>query len=96
MTERLLTVEDAATMLGRTPHAVYRMVARRQLPYRKAQKRLVFVESELALGGTSAEVKAASRDLLQDNRATEVGTLEAGGAQYRIVETAATLSGERG
>jgi len=47
MTERLLTVEEAATMLGRTPHAIYRMVARRQLPYRKAQKRLVFVESEL-------------------------------------------------
>jgi excisionase family DNA binding protein len=47
MTERQLTVEEAATMLGRTPHAIYRMVARRQLPYRKAQKRLVFVESEL-------------------------------------------------
>lgn len=47
MTERLLTVEEAATMLGRTPHAIYRMVSRRQLPFRKAQKRLVFVESEL-------------------------------------------------
>jgi len=47
MTERLMTVEEAATMLGRTPHAVYRMAARRQLPYRKAGRRLVFVQSEL-------------------------------------------------
>jgi len=47
MTERLLTVEEAATMLGRTPHAIYRMAARRQLPYRKSGRRLVFMQSEL-------------------------------------------------
>jgi excisionase family DNA binding protein len=47
MTERLLTVDEAATMLGRTPHAVYRLAARRQLPFRKAGRRLVFIQSEL-------------------------------------------------
>jgi excisionase family DNA binding protein len=47
MNEKLLNVEDAATLLGRTPHAVYQMVSRGQIPYRKAGRRIFFMESEL-------------------------------------------------
>ncbi len=47
MRERLLGVEDAAEMLGRTTHAIYRLVERRQLPYRKSGRRVLFLESEL-------------------------------------------------
>ena len=47
MKERLLTVDEAAPIAGRTPHALYRLVARRQIPFRKAGRRLLFVESEL-------------------------------------------------
>ena len=60
MVERLLNVEEAAVMLGRTPFAIYRLVERRQIPFRKAGRRLLFVESELrafidALPGVSLE-----------------------------------------
>jgi predicted DNA-binding transcriptional regulator AlpA len=47
MSDKLVGIEAAAEMVGRTPHALYRLVARRQIPYRKAGRRLVFVESEL-------------------------------------------------
>ena len=60
MRERLLGVEEAAEMIGRTTHAVYRLVERRQIPYRKSGRRVLFVESELkafieALPGLSLE-----------------------------------------
>ena len=60
MTEKLLNIEDAAVLLGRTPHTVYQMVARRQIPFRKAGRRLFFVEAELcefitALPGVTLE-----------------------------------------
>jgi hypothetical protein len=57
---------------------------------------MLYVESDLALGGTSADVKAVSRDLLENNRATQIGVVDAGGDEYRILETAATLDGQRG
>jgi excisionase family DNA binding protein len=47
MNDKLLTVDEAAALLGRTPHALYRLVALRQVPYRKAGRRLVFFEREL-------------------------------------------------
>jgi len=42
-----LNVDEAAGLIGRTAHAVYRLVARRQLPYRKHGRRLLFTRSEL-------------------------------------------------
>jgi excisionase family DNA binding protein len=42
-----LNVDEAAGLIGRTVHAVYRLVARRQLPYRKHGRRLLFKRSEL-------------------------------------------------
>jgi excisionase family DNA binding protein len=47
MREKLLGVEEAAEMLGRTIPAVYRLVERRKIPYRKDGRRVPFVESEL-------------------------------------------------
>jgi excisionase family DNA binding protein len=47
MTERLLNIEDAAALLGRTPHAIYQMVARRQIPFRKSGRRVFFLDREL-------------------------------------------------
>ena len=42
-----LNVDEAAALIGRTPHAVYRLVARRQIPYRKHGRRLLFKRAEL-------------------------------------------------
>jgi excisionase family DNA binding protein len=42
-----LNVDEAAGLIGRTPHALYRLVARRQIPYRKHGRRLLFKRSEL-------------------------------------------------
>lgn len=58
--ERLLSVEGAAEMLGRSENAVRRMVERRQIPFRKCGRRVLFVESEIkafidALPGISLE-----------------------------------------
>lgn len=47
MREKLLGVEEAAEMLGRSENAVRRMVERRQLPFRKSGRRVLFLESEL-------------------------------------------------
>lgn len=60
MRERLLGVEEAAEILGRTTHAIYRLVERRRIPFRKDGRRVMFVESELkafieALPGISLE-----------------------------------------
>jgi len=43
----VLTVEDVAILLGRTPKAVRRMVERGQLPYRKLGRRVLFLRAEL-------------------------------------------------
>ena len=60
MRDKLLGVAEAAEMLGRTTHAIYRLVERRRVPYRKDGRRVMFVESELrafieALPGLSLE-----------------------------------------
>ena len=60
MREKLLGVEEASEMLGRSENAVRRMVERRQLPFRKSGRRVLFLESELrafieALPGLSFE-----------------------------------------
>ena len=60
MRDRLLDVPETAAMLGRSENAVRRMVERRQIPYRKSGRRVLFLESELrafieALPGLSLE-----------------------------------------
>jgi excisionase family DNA binding protein len=60
MIDRLLTIEEAAERLGRTTLAIYRLVERRKIPFRKAGRRVLFLESELqkfieALPGLSLE-----------------------------------------
>ena len=47
MKDRLLDVPETAAMLGRSENAVRRMVERRQIPYRKSGRRVLFLESEL-------------------------------------------------
>jgi len=47
MTDRLLSVTEAVELLGRTPLAMYRLVARRKIPFRKSGRRVVFIEREL-------------------------------------------------
>ena len=60
MSDRLLDVPETAAMLGRSENAVRRIVERRQIPYRKSGRRVLFLESELrafieALPGLSLE-----------------------------------------
>jgi predicted DNA-binding transcriptional regulator AlpA len=47
MPDRLIDILETATLLGRTENAVRRMVERRQIPYRKSGRRVMFLESEL-------------------------------------------------
>ena len=47
MKDHLLDVSETAEVLGRSENAVRRMVERRQIPYRKAGRRVLFLESEL-------------------------------------------------
>jgi excisionase family DNA binding protein len=42
-----LDVPEAAALLNRTEAAIYRLVARRQIPHRKYGRRLIFKRSEL-------------------------------------------------
>jgi excisionase family DNA binding protein len=42
-----LNVSEAAVFLNKTEAAIYRMVARRQIPFRKLHRRLMFKVSEL-------------------------------------------------
>ncbi len=44
---RLLTVPEAAELLRLAPKSLYQLVSRRAIPYRKAGRRLLFLESEL-------------------------------------------------
>lgn len=46
-TYRFLDVGEAARFLGVSPKSLYAWVSQRQIPYRKAGRRLLFLESEL-------------------------------------------------
>lgn len=55
-----MNVGETAAFIGRTPTAIYRMVARWQIPFRKHGRRLLFKRSELqkfleSLPGVSLE-----------------------------------------
>ncbi len=45
--EKALTTYEAADLLACSTTALYKLVARRQIPYRKKGKRLLFLRSEL-------------------------------------------------
>jgi excisionase family DNA binding protein len=47
MHDRLVDIAETAVILGRTENAVRRMVERRQIPFRKSGRRVLFRESEL-------------------------------------------------
>jgi excisionase family DNA binding protein len=47
MREEYMDVPEAAHMLKRTIPAMYRLVGRRQIPYRKYGRRLLFKRTEL-------------------------------------------------
>jgi hypothetical protein len=57
---------------------------------------MVFVESDLTLSGLKSALESASSNILENNRATEVGSVDVDGAEYRILQTAATLDGDLG
>ena len=44
---RLLGVIEAAQLLGCSPRSIYGWVSQGRIPYRKAGRRVLFVESEL-------------------------------------------------
>jgi len=44
---RFLTVREAAELLRLAPKTIYALVTSRRVPYRKAGRRLLFLESEL-------------------------------------------------
>ncbi len=44
---RFLTVNEAATLLRLAPKSLYSLVSQRRVPFRKAGRRLLFLESEL-------------------------------------------------
>lgn len=44
---QFLTVHEAAELLRLAPKSLYSLVSRRRIPFRKAGRRLLFLESEL-------------------------------------------------
>ena len=44
---RFMSVQEAARFLGVSPKSLYAWVSQRRIPYRKAGRRLLFLESEL-------------------------------------------------
>ncbi len=44
---RFLTVHEAADLLRLAPKSLYSLVSQRRVPFRKAGRRLLFLESEL-------------------------------------------------
>jgi excisionase family DNA binding protein len=44
---RLMNVAEAAEFLRVSPETLYTLVSQRRIPYRKAGRRLLFLESEL-------------------------------------------------
>ncbi len=47
MAEQLLAAPDVAKMLGRSESAIRQMTFRRELPFRKLGRRVVYFESEI-------------------------------------------------
>ena len=67
--DRLLTVQEVAYRLGRTPDGIYGLVRRKQLRHRRDGKRVMFLESEINayiadLPGLSADEEQRNRDRL--------------------------------
>jgi excisionase family DNA binding protein len=54
---KFLTVNEAAALLRLAPKSVYSLVSQRRIPYRKAGRRLLFLESELILWTIPADRK---------------------------------------
>lgn len=46
---RFLNLREAAELLRLAPKTLYSLVSQRRIPYRKAGRRLLFLESELIL-----------------------------------------------
>ena len=44
---RFMSVQEAARFLGVSPKSLYAWVSQRRIPYRKAGRRLLFLQSEL-------------------------------------------------
>lgn len=67
MTE-ILTVQDIAQILKRSPSAIRNLALRRQIPFRKLAGRLVFLKEEIeewiaaSPGKTFDQVRGVSRD----------------------------------
>jgi predicted DNA-binding transcriptional regulator AlpA len=68
---RILSIEAAAQKLGMSQKAVYQAVFRKQVPYRKWGRRLVFLESELDAFIDSLGVRVSLEEARQ--RQQEVG-----------------------
>ena len=47
--DRYLKIDEASTLVGSTPEALYRKVERGQIPYRKWGRRVLFKQSELLM-----------------------------------------------
>ena len=45
--EEIMTIDQVASLLGRTPAAVRNLTYRRKIPYRKPAGRLIFLRSEV-------------------------------------------------
>jgi excisionase family DNA binding protein len=43
----ILSIREVAQLLGRSEQAIYKLVARRQIPYRKLGKKVIFLKSEV-------------------------------------------------
>jgi excisionase family DNA binding protein len=54
---RFMTVGEAAELLRLAPKSLYSLVSQRRIPYRKAGRRLLFLESELVDWTRPAERK---------------------------------------
>ena len=54
---RFMTVREAAELLRLAPKSLYSLVSQRRIPYRKAGRRLLFLESELVDWTCPAERK---------------------------------------
>ena len=57
MQPRFMTVREAAELLRLAPKSLYSLVSQRRIPYRKAGRRLLFLESELVDWTRPAERK---------------------------------------
>ena len=57
MQPRFMTVREAAELLRLAPKSLYSLVSQRRIPFRKAGRRLLFLESELIEWTRPAERK---------------------------------------